>query len=645
MRVTALFMWLAFLLCQTPNDLLAADWANARAANSQSSLAVVDEAYLEHIMKPNGDLDVREDIEMTITEDMRSLIFIFDYSAAIDLEMTSVTISIDTGEGYSVPVGVQKRTNGVSEAVLNSSELKTTYQLVRSSDQESLHIIQDFVKGSRVKINLSYQLTGAADRYRDAGLLRRYLVVEDFDYQIKHMEAVFIFPPLSSGDAIDFDLYPFYRWQNPLNYEFQTEANQVRVELFDVSARYSFELVVAFPEDTYPLVVMVKDEDILPRLEQQSADIRQREETAGVVSSWFDRSILHIVLILSILALVVAGLIYFSDVMRGRKNKIGPYLKYPPLGISPAGLSFLMRRKVTGQDLYAVMIELVNLGLFNYEKNIFTLATPQLPEDDDAQRDLSPQQDPITGLWTVYGRKGAVSLDQNRYVIWKALSDVGRDLDGFSPSALEKMSRKNEYSNIYYRFIADYAKACKDELTAKQIFDTHMRRTILLFTMSIVYVVSAVALFILTLQWMAWLILVPAVCMTVLTMNIRSLSGLGHWTLHHALLFKHYLTHFSDLPEVEHPASDVLVTLLIYAISFGCEAEYLDEVYKTHSQEELINLSFYRQTGTLDLFRSSLVTTEKDRQGNLLVKIKQRFREGRVDMIGVVFNSKHFSKL
>ncbi len=645
-RVAFLIVWLAAFMNLFATVVHADDWVMRYAADSQMPIAIIDEVYLDHQVKSNGDVEVIEDITMTINSDMTSLIFIFDYSRAINLEMTSVNLSVDKGEGFSVPADVPRRGSDTKETVSNAVLPSTTYQLVRSSDQNSLHILDNFQKGSRAKIRLSYALTAVSDRYSDAGILRRYLVDDDFSYPIQYMKARFNFPPSENGEPVDFTIYPLYRWQRPLNYKLFESNLEVGVELFEVPAHSSFELVLAYDQDAYPAVLMTDDSPVLPGLDRELNEIRQRQMTIGAVSGWLEDSILYIVSALALLAIIIVSAFYFMDVMRGRRNIIGPRISHPPLGISPCGLSFLMRRKVTGQDIYAVLIELVSLGLFNYDKNIFTIAEPVIAEDiSSSSDDISPRFIEESQTWLVYGRKGAVCLDQNQYIIWKSMCDLGRNLDGFSPAVLEKMSRKNEFSGIYYRFIADYAKAVKDELAAKGLFDKHLRRTILLTLMSALYLILAVFFFVMTWNWLAWLILIPGICLAVLTLNIRSLSGTGHWTLHHSILFKRYLTSFSTLPAVQRPPVDSLISLLIYAISFGCEAEYIDELYKTFSQDELIAVSFFRRTGMVDLLRSNLATPEKDRQTILFRNMKQRFREGRVDMIGMVFNSKHFFKL
>lgn len=647
-RRTSLFVLGLFVFCLCIGSGINADERNPLNLDSESAPARIDDALMTHTVMENGDILVQESIDLTIHSEMSSLVLVYDFSQAINAEMTALSMSIDTGEGYGMPIDVTRK-NGESEDRTNVQSSQTPkYQLIRSSGRESLHIIYSFRKGSLVKLNLAYSLTGALDRYPDAGLLRRYIIDDEFDYPITHLKAEFLFPEGSSDESIDFESYPFYRWQKPVRYSITEERRAVSVEVFDVPANYGFEFVLAYPESLFMSVPYTENSDILPSLDQELEEISRREQAVGAVSSWFDQSFFYIAVVLAALAFLVAATIHFTDVMRGRRDKLGPYMKYPPLGISLSGLSFLVKRKVTGQDIYAVMIALVGMGLLHYDKNIFVLAEPVLPDglsEEEAEALLQPSFDSLTGRWMVFGRKGAVYLNPHQMIVYKHMRDLNRTLDGFSPAVLEKMSRTHEHSSTYYRFIAEYAQSVKDELAAKGLFDKHLRRTILLSLMSVLYVVLAIVSFVLTLSWFSWLILIPGVLMGVLTLNIRSLSGIGHWTLHHTLMFRRYLTRFASLPAVEQPPTDSMITLFTYALALGVEAEFLDELYKIKTHEELIGISFYRLTGTADLMRATLADTEKDRQSSLETKMKQRFREGRVDMIGMVFNSKHFSKL
>lgn len=655
------------------NNLNANNWLAVN--ENRDPVVIVEDSYIEHTIEANGNLTVEGDYNLLLNTDLEHLDFVFEYERAVDFQISGVEISIDSGNGYSLPMEVARRSSQSTEAAPQTNGALPYYQLIRGSDRETMQLFYPFEDNSRVRFKISYDLTDGLERYTDLGMIGRFLIVDDLSYRIDHMEAVFYFPMPESEEPIDFLFYTFYRWQNPVAYDLYQGAQTVRVELHDVGQASSFEFVIAYPADSFPGVELTDERPIQGELDQRLANMRQREEAVSLINRLVSRSLIQIVIAMYSLAFIVIASIYVTNIRRGRRNRMLSHQTSPPFGISASGLSFLIRRKVTGQDLFAVMIELTGLGLLTFDKNIFTLAEPDnqyavLKSDETSANDRSVAvgsadyentvQDPArdqsaipeygavyderTGLWALKGRKGVVYLDQIRYVVWKALHDITIDLDGFSPSTLEKMSRKKEYSAIYYRVISDYAKAVKEELQRAELFDKHTSRNLLLIVLVSLYALLSIVLFALTLNWIAWLILVPALALAVLVLNIRSLSLKGHWALHHAYRFRNYLTRFSSLPKVKQPADEVCADCLQYAIAFGCEAPFLDELFQSKTQEELLSASFYRQTGSADLLRSSLATSEKGRQSTLINRMKQRYREGRVDMIGVVFNSKYFNK-
>lgn len=604
-------------------------------------MVVVDEAYLEHDLLANGDLIVNDRLELSINADVSSLVLYFSYSKPIELEIDSLTLSVDNGSGFSIPVNVPAKSAQASDVFQNSTgTVQPYYQMVRSSTQESLHLSQAFPKGTSVRVNVNYHMKRAADRYSDLGLLRRNLLVSDQNYPVRHLEAVYRFPVEQNSEAIPFTFYSLYRWQNPISHQYTSQNNEVRLEIMNAPAGKQFEFIIAYPAELYPEVPLTEDQVIAETLGRQVEEIRQHEEAVGQVSTWLKRYLFRLTILLFAIAVLVIITMHSVDVSIGRRNRQGKYFPNPPRGISPSGLNFLLRRKVIGQDIFAVMIKLCSLGLVNYDKNLFTLVEPNQPT-----KRPEPYFNEQSGLWIVHGSKGAARLRAEEYIVYKTMLEIGADMDGFSPAGLQKMSKKREYSSIYYHVITDYAKAIKDDLQERGLFNKHMKRGLFLITLIILYVLVAILVFGFTLHWAAWLILIPALALALFALNIRTLSREGHWTLHHTNLFKYYLTHFSDLPRVKQPADDVLVDLLIYAIAFGCEADYIDELYKVRTNEELIQVSFYRQSGLSDILRSSLASAEGQRQVNLANRIKKRYREGRIDLIAVVFNSKHFYKL
>lgn len=618
--------------------------AQLRALNEKrqtDAMVIVDDAYLEHDMLPNGDLIVNDRMELEISADVNSLSFHFAYSKPVELEIDSLTVSVDVGEGFSIPTTIYTKASAATEATNSQVPVASAYyQLVRSSDLETMHLVHSFSKGSRVRVNINYHLMRAADRYSDLGLLRRNLLISEQNYPLRHLEAVYRFPETNSAEAIDFSLYALYRWQNPIKHSYSSQDNEVRLDITDASAGHNFEFVIAYPAERYPDVPLSEDRMIAASLDKMVMDIRQNEAAVGRLSNWLMRYLLQVTILLFALAIFVILSMHVVDVYIGRRNRAGKFYPHPPRGISASGLNFLLRRKVIGQDIYAVMIKLASLGLIHYDKNLFTLI-------DEEDKDTAPADhyDEKRGLWIVFGQKGAVHLRREEYIVYQAVLEIGADMDGFSPAGLQKMSKSSEFSTLYYRVITDYAKAIKDDLQARGLFDKHMKRGLFLISLIILYVLAASLIFAFTLHWVAWLILLPALALALFALNIRSLSREGHWTLHHSSQFRYYLTHFSQLPAAQQPADDVLIDLLIYAIAFGCESDYIDELYKVKTNEELIQISFYRRSGLSDLLRSSLVPTEAGRQMTLANRIKKRYREGRIDMIAVVFNSKHFYKL
>lgn len=618
--------------------------AQLKAMNEKrqtAAMVIIDDAYLEHDMLPNGDLIVNDRMELEINADVNSLSFYFAYSKPVELEIESLTVSVDAGEGFSIPTSVHTKSTLATDAANSQVAAATAYyQLVRSSDLETMHLVHSFSKGSRVRVNINYHLKRAVDRYTDLALLRRSLLSSEQNYPLRHLEAVYRFPETNNAEAIDFSLYTLYRWQNPVKHSYLSQNNEIRLEITEASAGHQFEFVIAYPAELYPDVPLSEDRLIAASLDKMLADIRQNEEVVGRLSTWLIRYLAHVIILLFALAILIIVSMHIVDVYIGRKNRAGKFYPHPPRGISASGLNFLLRRKVIGQDIYAVMIKLSSLGLIHYDKNLFTLI-----DEDDKEDRPSAQFDEKRGLWMVFGQKGAVYLRREEYIVYQGILEIAADMDGFSPAGLQKMSKSSEFSSLYYRVITDYAKAIKDDLQVRGLFDKHMKRGLFLMILILLYVSVAVLIFSLTLHWAAWLILVPAFAMTLFALNIRSLSREGHWTLYHTNQFRYYLTHFSQLPVTKQPADDVLIDLLIYAIAFGCESDYIDELYKVKTNEELIQISFYRNSGLSDLLRSSLVPVEAGRQMNLANRIKQRYREGRIDMIAVVFNSKHFYKL
>lgn len=628
-------------------NVTAANWALINQGEQQSSVIDITEAYLEHNFSSDGTLYVNDQMEFIVNQEMQSFVIHFAYGQAASLEITQVMLSMDTGDGFSIPKEVLKQ-NG-EQTTDPELGLEAQYRQVRSSTEESFHLITVFPKGSKVRVSVHYQVKAAVERYQDLGVIRRTLVDEREHYQLDHLEAVFLFPDPAGGIPLNFTLYPLYRWQNPVSYNIATGKNEVRLELFNASGKTPFELVLGYPEAAFPDIPVTEDRLIQVELDKQLQDIQTREETIDRLSGWIDQYALFIVIALLLAAAMVILVVYAIDLWQGRQGRLHFFYQYSPLGISPSGLSFLLKRKVTGQDIYSVFIELTAKGILQYEKNVFSLAGPALDEEgNELGEPLISKEDRYnehTNRWTVYGRKGAVQLDQASYVVYLALEELGLNQEGVTPSQLEKMSRTREYSTLYYKVLADYAKAVKEELSEKGLFDKHMRRGLLFFVLIVIYVAITITLFVLTWNWLFLLIFIPAIAMTMISLNIRSLSSDGHRALHQALGFKRYLSMFSSQDPVQRPADDVLVYLLVYAIAFACEDEYLDEVFKTHTQEELYNLGFYRQSGSFDLMRSSLASQEKDRQSTLLSRMKKRYREGRLFMIGVVFNSKHYHKL
>lgn len=630
---------LCFSTLMIPYRLASATNLKQITDNRQTEAAIiVDEAYLEHDVLTNGDLLVNEQVELTINADTNSLVFYFAYSKPIDLSVRSVTLSIDSGDGFSIPVQVPAKSSLSNDLQQNNSSPQPYYQMVRSSNQESIHIVNSFGKGQKIRLSMNYELIHAADRYADLGLMRRFLVSDELSYPVTHLEAVYRFPDAVNGTNLAFQIFPLYRWQNPVEHQYFMSNQEVHIELRNVASNARFEFVIGFPADVFPDIPLTEDINIEDQLKAEVAEIRQNQAAIGRVSSWLQRNLIRLVVLLFLIAVFVILTIQTLDISLGRRNREGRFFPNPPRGISPSGLNFLLSRKVIGQDIFAIMIKLCSLGLIQYDKNLFTL-----PVGVDTMP--APHFDELAGNWVVYGQKGAVRIDASQYIIYKSLVDIGGELDAFSPAALQKMSKTKEYSTLYYRVITDYAKSIKDDLQQRGLFDKHMKRGIFLAILILMYVLTAVITFIFTWHWMSWLILLPAVMLALLAQNIRTLSREGHWTLHHTVRFKYYLTHFSELSRTKQPADDVLVDLLVYAIAFGCEADFIDELYKARTNDELISISFYRQSGLGDLLRSSLASAEGQRQTNLASRIKQRYREGRVDLIAVVFNSKHFYKL
>lgn len=363
-------------------------------------------------------------------------------------------------------------------------------------------------------------------------------------------------------------------------------------------------------------------ENIRPLLEADIRNQRAVHQLGGRLAQRLTAQLPHVMILLVVavgLMLLLGRLDQWVAVWRERGT-----LPDRPAGISRSVFAWLIRDRVTGDALYATLIDLTASGLLRYNDGEYRLTKPE-------ERGVSNDRDEAA-------ESGRGSSDRATLALYIRLRELFGELPGFTTEQLQQLATERETRQAVAAVIGAYGAAVTAELEAGGLLRPQRRRQLLYVLSAALLLVLIVALALLSRQWLPLLLLPFVLLLIVAASRVRHLSAAGYQSL---AVCRAYLRGLERGREKnETTGSQAQLERFLDALSVGAEEAWLRRHGERSAAEGGLSPAFYRQIGSRELARRLLTAPASPAERRAVAgRLARRCYKGRMDMMAVHIRS------
>ncbi|MDI9497386.1 MAG: DUF2207 domain-containing protein [Bacillota bacterium] len=500
------------------------------------------------------------------------------------------------------------------------SDIGLGYQLSVAGSYSLLALALPFAGEAEVELRFEAELASVARDCADALLLELPVLHGEQSRGLASLDLSVDTTRLSSRDPALVLGYLETGWTGAGEHSPTITDAAVGWHLEAYDSRLPLTLKIALPLP--PGSGTQSSENIRPLLE---ADIRNQRAVHQLSSRLARRLTLQLPYVMILLTFAVGLMLLLGrlDLWVAVWRQRGT-LPDRPAETSRSVFAWLIRGRVTGDALYAALIDLTAMGLLRYNEGIYHIVTPA--ERGGPNPETEKEEN----------RRG--SSDRATLELYARLRELLGGLAGFSTEQLQQLATERGTRQTMATVLAAYGAAVTAELEAAGLLRSQRRRQLLYVLSAVLLLVLLVALAILSRQCLPLLLLPLVLLICAAAGRVRHLSAAGYQRLAGCRAYLRGLER--GCAENEAVDSQAQLDHFLDALSVGVEDAWLRRYGGRSAAEGGLSPAFYRQIGSRELARRLLAAPASPEERKAVSgHLARRCYKGRMDMMAVHIRS------
>lgn len=506
----------------------------------------------------DGSIGVTESIDLFFKDESESLAFNLPLEGATSLRFDSVTIAAvsSTGEAVSqieVLPAASAEQSGNQTLSYTLKEVGSGYRLN----------VGAFVKaGVAQRYSVSYTLQGGLFQVDQTAVLRRSFFNALGPRRIVEPILMIHYPiQVPAADV-------WYRVISKSSFlDAQVDANTIQMSAVNLPAGQKMEAAITLPLAKLPAGFSVQSGSNKRQLNTQTIEQEVLQLNQATHIRDFLISLIGILLLLAGLGFAFLHLVFDREGLLQLRRTIKPQLDNP---WRPAMLARLFDGHHPGQLLLGTLLDLVQRGHLKLDGHVFQM-------ESDKNIDYS-------------------GLAAYEIFLLQWLFERVTLTSAVSPSQIRKYALNHRTAAEFSAYYEQFILLIQDELITEKLVDSAKvkqgRR--IGVTLATLYFGLTGVLGILTLSWVALLLLFPGILYLLYGLKLRHLTGEGNRQADIGRVYRQTLRFFEQHQPVEPLSGEQLAANLPQAVALGVTHAYLQQVSRMTNNKPDQLLTFLR---------------------------------------------------
>ncbi|MDI9469748.1 MAG: DUF2207 domain-containing protein [Bacillota bacterium] len=515
-------------------------------------------------------------------------------------------------------------THGLTSA---ESDIGLGYQLSVAGNNSLLALALPFAGEAMVELRFEAGLEAVCTGYADALLLELPVLQGEQSRGLAALDLTVDPSRLGVHDLSSVQGYLKTGWNSAGEHSPTIADKSVNWHLEAYDSRLPLILRLTLP---LPAGFVTQSSDtIRPLMETDIRNQKAVQQLGGRLARRLTTQLPYVIALLTlvvVLMLLVGQLDQWVTAWRHRGT-----LPDRPEGVSRSLFAWLIRDRVTGDALYAALLDLTAAGLLGYNNGEYRFMQPEEPEEPEEPGRPGEPEGACAG--------GREIGDRATLELYRVARKVFGELPGFTTEQLQQLATAYETRQELAAVLAAYGAAVTAELEAQGLLRRQRRSQLFYLLSAAVLLVVLIALTVLSGQGLPLLLLPLVLLLVVAASRVRHLSAEGYRRLGACLAYLRGLERGREGNEAA--GSQALYDRFLDALSVGVEDAWLRRHGERSAAEGGLTAAFYRQVGSPELARRLLTAPASSAERKAVTELlAKRCFKGRMDMMAVHIRSR-----